>query len=50
MIEKQGGQLHVTSSLNQGATFTFTMAKREMGGLVTKANEHKLENVALCDQ
>lgn len=30
MIEKQGGQLHVTSSLNQGATFTFTMAKREM--------------------
>lgn len=33
MIEKQGGQLYVTSSLNQGATFTFTMVKREMDGL-----------------
>ncbi len=32
MIEKEGGQLSVTSSLNQGATFTFTMAKREMCG------------------
>jgi signal transduction histidine kinase len=32
MIEKVGGQMHVSSALNQGATFTFSLAKREMDG------------------
>lgn len=43
MIEKVGGQLHVSSALNQGATFTFSLAKREMETLTTNLKERKLE-------